>query len=165
MLLLKLRKKKPWFNNTLFVIVSDHCARSAGKTDLPVTRYHIPCLIYAPALIEPQIEKRLTSQIDLAPTIFGLMNLNYTSRFMGYDIRKIRPGEERILISTYQDMGYVKNDTLVILSPKMQVRMYKTDFQTGVSREIPVSEMMLNEAIAWYQGASFLYNSGRYKMN
>ena len=73
-------QKKPWFNNTLFIIVSDHCSKSAGKTDLPVNRYHIPCIIYAPQLIKPAIEKRLVSQIDLAPTILGLMNLNYTSQ-------------------------------------------------------------------------------------
>jgi len=83
---------KPWFNNTLFVIVADHCAKSAGKTDLPVNRYHIPCIIYAPQLIKPAIENRLVSQIDLAPTILGLMNLNYLSRFMGYDIYNMTAG-------------------------------------------------------------------------
>jgi len=37
--------QKPWFDNTVFVIVSDHCSHSAGKTDLPVNRYQIPCFI------------------------------------------------------------------------------------------------------------------------
>lgn len=90
-------QKKPWFNNTLFVIVADHCAKSAGKTDLPVNRYHIPCFIYAPQLITPAIESRLTSQIDLIPTVLGLMNLNYTSRFLGYDIFKIPMGKKGLL--------------------------------------------------------------------
>lgn len=154
---------KPWFNNTLFVIVADHCASSAGKTDLPISRYHIPCLIYSPALIQPAIETRMTSQIDLAPTLFGLMNLNYTSKFMGYDLNKLPKGEERVFISTYQDMGFWKNDTLVILSPKKKVRMYLAapDKQTAVP--IPLSAPLLKEAIAWYQGASFLFKDGRYK--
>jgi hypothetical protein len=39
---------KPWFKNTVFVIVADHCASSAGKTELPVQNYHIPLIIYAP---------------------------------------------------------------------------------------------------------------------
>jgi phosphoglycerol transferase MdoB-like AlkP superfamily enzyme len=60
--------KRPRFDNTFFVIVSDHCSRSAGETDLSVNRYRIPCFIYAPKLIMPLIEQRLTSQIDLAPT-------------------------------------------------------------------------------------------------
>ena len=157
-------KQKPWFNNTLFVIVADHCSKSAGKTDLPPNRYHIPCLIYSPALIDPKLENRLTSQIDLVPTILGLMNLNYTSRFMGYDIYKVAAANDRVFISTYQDMGYIKNDTLVILSPQKKVAMYKTDLSTGLSRQIPLSDQLKNEAIAWYQGASFLFKNKAYKM-
>ena len=156
-------RQKPWFTNTLFVVVSDHCASSAGKTDLPVPRYHIPCLIYSPALVKPAIESRMTSQIDLAPTILGMMNLRYTSQFLGYDIYKTDPVNERVLISTYQDMGYLKHDTLVILSPKKTVRMYKTDINTGVALNIPLSARLVNEAIAWYQGASYLFNSGKYR--
>lgn len=154
---------KPWFNNTVFVIVADHCSKSAGKTDLPVNRYHIPCLIYAPELIRPAVEKRLVSQIDLAPTLLGLMNLNYTSRFFGYDVYKLAPGKERAFISTYQDMGYIKGNDLVILSPQRQAHTYKADFITGTNAPIPNSDSLINEAIAWYQGASYLYRAGWYK--
>jgi phosphoglycerol transferase MdoB-like AlkP superfamily enzyme len=156
-------QQKPWFNNTLFVIVSDHCSKSAGKTDLPVNRYHIPCIIYAPQLVKPAIESRLVSQIDLAPTILGLMNLNYTSRFLGYDVYNMTPGNERAFISTYQDMGYVKDGKLVILSPQQKVQQFKPDFTTGVNVQVAGSADLINEAIAWYQGASFQYKTGRYK--
>jgi len=160
---LKEAKRKPWFNNTLFVIVADHCASSAGKTDLPIKKYHIPCFLYAPALITPQIVTKSTSQIDLAPTIMGLMNISYQSRFLGYDIFKCKSEDERLFISTYQDMGYVKHDTLVILSPKNKVRMYKINFITGESAELIVNNEIVNEAVAWYQGASYLYNAQKYK--
>ncbi len=156
-------KKMPWFNNTVFVIVADHCAKSAGKTDLPVNRYHIPCLIYAPALIKPVIEQRLTSQIDLAPTLLGMLNLDYTSNFLGYDIYHTAPGRERAFISTYQDMGYIKDGKLVILSPQQKVKMYKPDFLTGTAGLIPNSDSLINEAIAWYQGASYLFKNGKYR--
>ena len=156
-------RQKPWFNSTLFVIVADHCAKSAGKTDLPVNRYHIPCFIYAPALVKPNIEKRLTSQIDLAPTILGLMNCNYTSRFMGYDIFKTPPGNERAFISTYQDMGYIRKGKLVILSPQQRVKMFEPDFLTGLVSKTDRSDSLINEAIAWYQAASYLYKTGKYK--
>ena len=161
---LKDAAKKPWFNNTIFVIVADHCSKSAGKTDLPVNRYHIPCFIYAPALISPTIEQKLTSQIDLVPTVLGLLNLNYTSRFLGYDIYKLAAGRERAFISTYQDMGYVKEGKLVILSPQQKVEMFTTNYLTGSATKISSSDSLINEAIAWYQGANFLYKNGGYKM-
>jgi phosphoglycerol transferase MdoB-like AlkP superfamily enzyme len=161
---LKDAQKKPWFNNTLFVIVADHCSKSAGKTDLPVIRYHIPCFIYAPNLVKPAIEQRLTSQIDLAPTILGLMNLNYTSRFLGYDLYKTPVGNERAFISTYQDMGYIRNNKLVILSPQKKAEMYIPNFVSGVGSKTTQDQTSLNEAIAWYQGANYLYKTGGYRM-
>ena len=155
--------QRPWFNNTLFVIVADHCSKSAGKTDLPVNRYHIPCFVYAPGILLPKIEERLTSQIDLAPTILGIMNLHYTSLFMGYDMFRTPPGNERAFISTYQDMGYVKGDSLIILSPRQKIGSYKTNFQTGSAVNIPNYEPLIKEAIAWYQGASWLFKNDHYK--
>ncbi len=160
---IKKAQKKPWFNNTLFVIVSDHCSRSAGKTDLPVNRYHIPCLIYAPQLIKPSIEKRLVSQIDLVPTVLGFLNQSYTSRFLGSDVFKRDTLNDRIFISTYQDMGYIRNNKLVILSPRRKVEMYSFDYVSGVNTPIPLDKSLVNEAISWYQGASFLYKEKKYK--
>ena len=160
---IKKAQKKPWFNNTIFVIVSDHCSRSAGKTDLPVNRYHIPCLIYAPQLIKPSIEKRLVSQIDLAPTVLGFLNQSYTSRFLGSDVFKRDILNDRIFISTYQDMGYIRNNKLVILSPRARVEMYSFDYVSGVNTPIPLDKSLVNEAISWYQGASFLYKEKKYK--
>lgn len=156
-------KQKPWFNSTLFVIVADHCSKSAGKTDLPVNRYHIPCLIYAPQLIKPMVEERLVSQIDLAPTVLGLMNLDYTSRFFGYDIYQLAQGKERAFISTYQDMGYIRDGKLVILSPQRMVKTFTPNFMTGINTPSIGSDSLINEAISWYQGASYLYRTGWYK--
>lgn len=156
--------QKPWFSKTLFVVLADHCSKSAGKTDLPPNRYHIPCLVYNPNLVKPRIEDKITSQIDLAPTLLGLLNLDYTSQFMGYDINKIPAESCRAFISTYQDMGYLKQDTLVILSPRKQVAMFKTDLVIGINKKIPMNEKLKNEAIAWYQGANFLIKNGKYHL-
>ena len=159
---LKDAQRMPWFNNTIFIIVADHCAKSAGKTDLPVNRYHIPCLIYAPELIKPAMEQRLTSQVDLAPTVLGLLNLSYKSNFLGFDIYSTPPGRERAFISTYQDMGFIKDGKLVILSPRQKVNMFIPDFKSGTAIPASISDSLVNEAIAWYQGASYLFKNGKY---
>ena len=156
---------KPWFNNTVFIIVADHCSRSAGKTDLPVNRYHIPCFIYAPQLIKPVMEERLTSQIDLAPTVLGMMNINYTSRFLGFDIYRTPIERNRAFISTYQNMGFIKNNKLVILSPQKKSALYLPDFLTGAATQIKQEDSLTNEAIAWYQGASYLFKEKKYLFN
>lgn len=156
-------KKKPWFHETIFVIVADHQADSAGKTEVPIQRYHIPLLIYGPKWIQPaKIEKRM-SQIDLAPTLLGLLNFSYDSRFLGYDIFKIPQEKERIFISTYQSLAYGKGDKLVVLNPKQRTSFYQIDYQSGKYQLIQEDPKLLQEAIAWYQGASKIYKNRLYR--
>ncbi len=157
-------KKKDWFNDTIFIIIADHQASSAGKVSLPVSKYHIPFMIYAPGIIDPAKNYRLMSQIDVAPTILGLLGFSYDSRFMGYDINKLEKGRERVFISTYQNLGYIKEDKLVILKPKKGVEMFKiNNFETNDYTPIAKDEKLIKEAIAWYQGTSYLYKNNLLK--
>lgn len=160
---IKKAKSKPWFDNTLFVVIADHCASAAGKVELPVTGYQIPCLVYAPSLVSPQKMERLTSQIDIVPTILGLMNMNYPSKFFGYDIFKLEPGRERAFISTYQKLGYIKNDKLVILSPGKKAIVYNPDFKNGSAVKLVPDSVLIKEAAAWYQTAASMFKNGEYK--
>lgn len=152
-----------WFNNTIFVVVADHCAHSAGSVDLPVTGYHIPMLIYAPLLIQPKIENTLTSQIDIPPTLLGLLNISYQSKFFGEDIRKADSANRRVFISTYQGLGYLTRDTLAILWPVRNVKCFKPDMQSGLVTEVPINNTIVNEAVSFYEAAANAYKTGAQK--
>ena len=96
--------RQPWFDNTVFVITADHCASSAGKTEIPLEKYHIPALIFAPGLITPQQVDKVISQIDLMPTLFSLLGMDYDSHFFGQDALS-DDFRERAFVATYQDLG------------------------------------------------------------
>ncbi len=154
---------KPWYKNTVFVIVADHCASSAGKTELPVQNYHIPLIIFAPGgHIAPGHIKTLTSQMDYAPTLLGLLNWSYPSRFFGHDVRKIAPDDAHALIGNYQKLGHLENGEFVILRPRGE-STYK--YELGSSTLTPVADSTVSsmEAISFYQGASYLYEHNLYK--
>jgi phosphoglycerol transferase MdoB-like AlkP superfamily enzyme len=155
-------KQKPWFSNTLFVIVADHCASSAGKVELPVDKYHIPMIFYSPGHITPGKFEKLTAQIDIGPTILGYLNFSYDSKFFGQDVFKMKDSEERAFISTYQSLGYIKDNKLVILDPNKKAVTYKPDFATGSAVTISADQKLINEAISNYQMASYLYQNGLY---
>ena len=147
-------KSKPWFANTLFVFVADHTAGSAGKEDLPVANYHIPMFIYGPGIVTPAEVTRLTSQIDIAPTLLGLMGFDYTSTFFGHNVLRDDAPAGRALIGNYQHLGLFDGQNLAILSPKRAMRRH--DDALGISREqvAAKSDQLVERDIAYYQGAS-----------
>ncbi|MGE5428816.1 MAG: LTA synthase family protein [Methylococcaceae bacterium] len=150
-------KSKPWFKNTLFVIVADHCAGSAGKAELPFMEYQIPLIVYNPYLIQPQKIDKLCSQIDVAPTVLGVMNWTYDSKFFGKDILKMAPDEERAFISNYQKLGYIENNKLTVLSPQQMVTCYAIDPLTGDMKSESIDKNLQDKAITYYQSAEYLY--------
>lgn len=160
---IKEAEQKPWFHNTLFVIVADHCASSAGKVELPVDKYHIPMIFYSPGHIAQGKFEKLVAQIDIGPTLLGYLNFNYKSKFFGQDVFKMNDKDQRIFISTYQSLGYIKNDKLVILEPNKKVNTFIPDYVSGSSKAIPNEKWLTNEAISNYQLAAELYKVKGYQ--
>ncbi len=158
--------KKPWFKDTLLIFVADHCASSAGKSDLDVTKFHIPAMIYNPGLIQPQTYSRVCSQVDLMPTVFGLLNWNYNTLSYGHDLLAPSASSltERAFISNYQKIAMLEKDSLVILKPKRESSIYSCDLKTGdLSPPVGDESDMLHRATSFYQSASWLFGSGKLK--
>lgn len=146
--------RRPWFGNTVFIVVADHCASSAGKTSIPVDKYHIPAIVYSPGFIQPRRVEKLCSQIDLMPTIFSLLHFSYDSKFYGRDI--LAPDyNQRAFMATYQDLGYYSDDVLTVLSPVRRIRQFDVRetgpwSHTETPKETP-ADSLVREAQAFYQ--------------
>lgn len=163
----EMAQKQPWFKNTVFVIVADHCSSSAGKTELPMDKYRIPAMIYAPEFVEPQKFSQVTSQIDVMPTVLGLLNFKYQSKFLGQDVfsKNFVP---RAYIATYQDLGFIKDNYLTVISPTKKIKQYqlvqKPNTNTTTEFNIYYTENLLqdnprkdlvDQTISNYQSTSF----------
>lgn len=155
-------RAKPWFKDTLFVIVADHCASAAGKNTLSVPGYHIPMIFYAPALLKPGRDDRLASQIDIPPTLLDLLGRPGDDHFFGKSLFEQTPGERRAFISTYQELGYLKAGKLVVLSPKKRVATY-TVAADGSALPGGPEARFVDEAVAYYQSAFQAFTSGALK--
>jgi hypothetical protein len=53
----------------------------------------------------------------------------------------------------------MENDTLVIISPQKRLKTYALSEKDGSVNEIPESENSVNNALAYYQGISYLYKN------
>ena len=143
-----------WFDDTLFVIVADHCAAVAGKAELPVAKYHIPLIFYGPRLVRPGRVSRLISQIDIPPTLLDVLGVEGDDHFFGKGIHEQGNIPERAFISNYQSLGYYKRNILTVLKPKRRIESYAIDPITLEAQPAPIDESLRDEAIAYYQTAS-----------
>jgi len=160
---LRLAAEKPWFKDTLFVVVGDHCASSAGKSELPIQNYHIPLVVYAPGgQVKPGSVRALASQIDYAPTLLGLLNWTYPSRFYGRDVLAQPAGAPgRALLGNYQKLGLYTPGELNVLKPVRQSARLSYDRGTHEVRRLPANPALLDDTIAYYQTANWLFKHGR----
>lgn len=153
-------KASPWFKDTLFVVVADHCAAVAGRVEMPVEKYRIPMMFYGPDLVRPGRVKMTVSQIDLPPMLLDLLGKEGQSLFYGRTVTRDDETAGRAFISTYQSLGYYKNDTLTVLKPKKVVESYRVDPVTLSTTPTPIDEELRDEAIAYYQSASVGFAEG-----
>lgn len=157
-------RAKPWFAQTVFVIVADHTHNGRGRQELPPDAYHIPMIIYAPGQVAPGRVDSIASQIDVGPTLLALLNISYDSRFFGQDIMREGRAHQRAFLSNYQTVGYYERGRIVELRPHGQVRVVsaadgKPAPDDALSRELQ------EEAISYYQLASKAYRSGEMKLH
>jgi phosphoglycerol transferase MdoB-like AlkP superfamily enzyme len=84
---LKMASKKQWFDNTIFVFVGDHGSSLDKRYDLPLSFIHTPLIMYASKLLgEPKTVNSIGSQLDIYPTIMGMLHLPYVNNTFGIDL-------------------------------------------------------------------------------
>lgn len=85
-------QKQPWFENTIFVFIGDH-GKLVGtpENEMPESYNHVPLFIYGKGII-PSTNHSMGAQIDVAPTLLGMLGIGYTQIGLGVDLlREQRP--------------------------------------------------------------------------
>ena len=155
---LRQAKAKSWYNNTVIVIMADHCASSAGKWELDVDNYHIPAIIVNLEGGKGYKITRQCSQIDVMPTLFSLLGWNYTNNFFGRDVFSMKPEDQRAFVGNYRKLGLLKKDELMVLGDGKTANQYNWDKKNNSLSKEPMDTAFLNETISYYQLADYLYN-------
>lgn len=81
-------RNQPWFDNTIFVLLGDH-GKLVGtpECEMPKSYNHVPFMIYGKG-ITPGEYHVPGGQIDVAPTLLGMLGISYTQVGFGIDLLK-----------------------------------------------------------------------------
>ncbi len=111
-------QKEDYFHNTIFVFVGDHGVAGNATavyppvwTDQRLTDEHVPLLFFAPDLLPPQKRSEVVSQIDILPTIAGMLHQSYVNTTLGRDL--LDPAKKNnyaFITNTAGGIGMVTDD-------------------------------------------------------
>jgi phosphoglycerol transferase MdoB-like AlkP superfamily enzyme len=160
----EMARTRSWFDNTLFVIVADHGARVYGREDIPIRTYEIPLVLYSPKHIKPGRVDTLTSQIDVAPTVLGILNFNYDSTFFGIDVLRDSHPNRLIPLNHNRDIALFDGRNLIEIGFRKTSAQYVYDPVTHSQTPVAVDAERTKDAIAVFQEAFELYSERRYSI-
>ncbi len=112
-------RNQSWFNNTIFVFIGDHGVEGETSALYPnvwskgsLSDEHVPLLFYAPALLTPQTRHEVASQIDILPTLTGMLHQPYENTTLGRDLLNSKNKMDAAFIIHHDEgsIGIVTND-------------------------------------------------------
>ncbi|MGB0427843.1 MAG: LTA synthase family protein [Flavobacteriales bacterium] len=118
----KKAQKQAWFNNTLFVLVSDHTAQ-------PVEEYYkhglgkhaIPLAFYSPKLQLKGTDSTIVSQIDIMPII--LETLGFSGTYFGF--QNVDKAQNFVIIYQNGQFLYADDEYVASFDGKKINKLYK----------------------------------------
>jgi phosphoglycerol transferase MdoB-like AlkP superfamily enzyme len=151
----KVARNTDWFENTIFIITADHALGHMQKDTLD-DKFRIPFVVYCPKLISHKKFDFLSSQADVLPTIFEMLNLKPPYSAIGKSL--LGDYEKRFVFFTEGDnIGLITNNGVIkhSLKTRLETHAFKDGFDEDEAERLLLS---LDEAVysllkdnRWYQ--------------
>ena len=159
------KMEKLW-EDTIFVVVADHGARVYGSQTVPLLSYEVPMLIVGPAAVaQARRVETHGCQLDVAPTVMGLIGRPYDSVFYGRDL--LAPASSRFaLLNHNRSIALYREPELVALSlGKIVERFSRTNRTTLIRQPLDAAtNEAARDATALFQTADELYTQRRFSV-
>ncbi len=169
---LDMSQQEGLLDHTLVLILGDHGARVYGREMIPAQTYRIPALYVVPGdTWDGKRIDRLTSQIDLAPTLLSLARISDPTPFLGEDVTSLPTDGGRAFLQHNRNVGLLTDDTLVVLGLKKRVEFYtRPDRHSNLftivtpAQITPQMQELAEDAMAVYQSAFDLLEHDLYRL-
>lgn len=161
--LFELAQKEPYYANTIFLVVADHDAHVFGQALVPVEHFHIPALIIGPGVPKAHYD-RLSSQLDLLPTLLGFTGLEVELPAIGRDLMSLPPDQPGRAMMQYGNAnGFRVGDKLAVLQPHQAAQTFY--WRDGALTPAPQDAELEKDALAHLVWAAKTYKEGLYRLD
>lgn len=156
-------KKSEYWDNTVFIVIADHDARSYGSQAIPVSHFHIPGIIFGKG-IPSKKDPRLTSQLDIPPTLLSLAGISSKNPMVGHDLTQDIPfDKQRAMMQRDRTFAWMNAKyEVVVFQPDKPPFTYLYSPQTDKLEPINVLPDVLLKANAHALWGSLAYKENLY---
>ncbi len=163
-------KQYPSFDSTIFIFTADHCPYQTGPFAMMPQNFQIPLLIYAPKLIGDTVVSinKTGSQVDITPTIIGLLGLTTDEYTWGRDLFNLPQNDSGFaLIVSAEKLGFIHGPLFFFEwlnhGGKSLYDLRKPDyFKNNLIAEFPgIAANMEKDMESYIQLANYLSRGGR----
>ncbi len=166
-------EKSPGFANTVYVLWADHgIPRGMTDTrfsDLALGVHHIPCVIYAPHLLQPRRISTLGTQMDLLPTLASLLGHPLEHQTLGKDLLDPVWADKAaaFTFTTFRRparVGLIQGEWYVNIEPNGRSALYRLDEPTPKDHSLEEPERarsMTRLGKGFHQWSKFLLSHNK----
>jgi phosphoglycerol transferase MdoB-like AlkP superfamily enzyme len=159
-----LARQSDYWDNTLFLVVADHNSRVRGANLVPIEYFHIPALILG-GPVRPMTYARLSSQIDLLPTLLGMLGVENEHPATGHDL--FRPDIARVpgraIMQYNSTQAYMQGDQVVIMEMDKDPALYqRTDARLKLAAD--TNPALIERALAYSVWSATAYQQRLYRL-
>ncbi|NWF88830.1 MAG: LTA synthase family protein [Ignavibacteriaceae bacterium] len=156
-------KNKKWFDNTIFVFIADHGTAISPVYEMPLNYHHSPLIFYAPKIItESMAYSKIGGQIDVFPTIMGLLKFSYINNTLGIDL--LKESRPFIYFSADDKVGVLNDSLFLIINGEGKESLYKyknSDKQNYIEHFTGLAKKMKDYTKSNLQTAQYLIKKNK----
>lgn len=156
-------RSSSYFENTVFLVVSDHNSRVYGDQLVPVERFHVPAVILGGS-IEARRIPGISSHVDLFPTLLSLIGVDGRHPSIGYDLTAEQHfhGSGRAQLQFYTIHAWLVPGRVVVLQPDLPMQSFLYQPPGRLIPDPAPDQEIMRQALAHALYAPLMVRKGGY---
>lgn len=159
-----LARSSAYYENTVFLIVSDHNSRVYGDQLIPIKRFHIPGVIIGGS-IEPRRIAGISSQVDLLPTLLSLMGVDSQHPATGRDLTTAEyfHGADRAQMQFNAIQAWMVPEKVVVLRSNLPMESFLYEQGGRLSLDPSPDPVLMQQALAHALSPTIMIKNKSYR--